>query len=95
MDKKTQDSSEVSIRNSETVKNDNSNILVLMFEKYKVLLENNLILETDKKLLGLEIYNKAFKDLDKNIKKIINDNNESLDELINEQNKIITALSML
>jgi len=95
MDKKTQDSSEVSIRNSEAVKNDNSNILVLMFEKYKVLLENNLILETDKKLLGLEIYNKAFKDLDKNIKKIINDNNESLDELINEQNKIITALSML
>jgi len=95
MDKKTQDSSEVSIRNSEAFKNDNSNILVLMFEKYKVLLENNLILETDKKLLGLEIYNKAFKDLDKNIKKIINDNNESLDELINEQNKIITALSML
>ncbi len=72
-----------------------------MDEKLKLLLENNLILENNSKLLELEIYNKAFKELDKNIKKIMNnydnkiDYAQSINELIIEQNRIISALSML
>jgi hypothetical protein len=72
-----------------------------MDEKLKLLLENNLILENNSKLLELEIYNKAFKELDKKIKKIMNEYNnkidydQSINELIIEQNRIISALSML
>ena len=72
-----------------------------MDEKLKLLLENNLILENNSKLLELEIYNKAFKELDKKIKKIMNEYNnkidydQSINELIIDQNRIISALSML
>lgn len=74
-----------------------------MNEIFQQLLENNLILESNPKLKNYEIYNKAFNELDKNIKKMMkdyadnieNDYNEIISQLKTEQNRIISALYML
>ena len=74
-----------------------------MNDRFHQLLENNLILESNPKLIQLEIYKTAFYELDKNIKKTMNDYqnkieynyDESIDKLKTEQNRIILALSML
>ncbi len=74
-----------------------------MNEIFQQLLENNLILESNPKLKDYEIYNKAFNELDKNIKKIMKDYadniesnyNEIISELKTEQDRIISALYML
>jgi hypothetical protein len=74
-----------------------------MNEIFKQLLENNLILENNPRLTELDIYKKAFYELDTNIKKIMNDYenkvekdyNEIIQNLKTEQNRIIMALSML
>ena len=74
-----------------------------MNEQINKLLENNLILESNPKLMEFEIYNKAFNELNKNIKKIMKDYddkiecdyNEIINKLQTEQNRIISALYML
>jgi len=74
-----------------------------MNDKFRQLLENNLILESNPKLIHLEIYKTAFDQLDKNIKKTMNDYqnkmevnyDEVIDKLKTEQNRIILAMSML
>ena len=74
-----------------------------MNDKIRQLLENNLILESNPKLIQLEIYKTAFYELDNKIKKTMNDYenkiesnyDEEIDKLKTEQNRIILALSML
>ena len=74
-----------------------------MNEQINKLLENNLILENNPKLMEFEIYNKAFNELNKNIKKIMKDYedkiecdyNKIINKLQTEQNRIISALYML
>jgi hypothetical protein len=74
-----------------------------MNEQFNQLLENNLILESNPKLMEFEIYNKAFNELNKNIKKMMKDYeekiecdyNEIIKQLKIEQNRIISALYML
>ena len=74
-----------------------------MNDQINKLLENNLILESNPKLMEFEINNKSFNELNKNIKKIMKDYddkiecdyNEIINKLQTEQNRIISALYML
>ena len=74
-----------------------------MNDQFRQLLENNLILESNPKLIQLEIYKTSFYELDKKIKKTMNDYqnkieynyDEEIDKLKTEQNRIILAMSML